>query len=536
MERDVRCLPSRPPSDAGAAIGTVRPVPSAIMTTDSPAAAQRVEPGDEGLAERRSKLARLRRDGVDPYPVGVRVSDSLAAVAERFAGRLQAGEDSGERVRVAGRLVLRRGHGRLAFLVLREADAELQVMAQSHVLGDDGMARVADLDVGDWVAAAGPVVRTRRGELSVSATEVTLLGKALRPLPDKWHGLRDVETRYRQRHVDLAVNAEARRVFTVRAAVIRALRAELDARGYLEVETPLLHPIPGGALARPFVTHHNALDLDLYLRIAKELYLKRLVAGGLPRVYEIGRVFRNEGLSTRHNPEFTMLESYQAYADYTDVMELTQALVQRAAREATGATTVTVDGADVELGGTWTRRPLLELVRTATGRDELGYDADPRLLRDVAASHGVKAEDGWGAGKLVLELYEKLVEHTLREPTFVTDYPVEVSPLARRHRSDPHVTERFELIVGGRELANAFSELTDPDEQRERFEAQARARAGGDTEAMPVDADYLRAMEFGMPPMGGLGIGVDRLVMLLAGVPSIRDVILFPTLRPEPGA
>jgi lysyl-tRNA synthetase class 2 len=364
---------------------------------------------------------------------------------------------------------------------------------------------------------------------------VTLLGKALRPLPDKWHGLRDTETRYRQRHVDLTVNPDARRVFRVRAEVIRALRAELDDRGYLEVETPLLHAVPGGALARPFVTHHNALNLDLYLRIAKELYLKRLVAGGLPRVYEIGRVFRNEGLSPRHNPEFTMLESYEAYADYTDVMALTQALVRRAAQAATGTTTVSVEGTDVDLGGTWARRPLLELVRAATGREDLDYGSDLGQVRRIADSHGVKIQDSWGVGKLVLELYEKLVEHALREPTFVVDYPVEVSPLARRHRSDPRVTERFELIVAGRELANAFSELTDPEDQRDRFEAQARARAAGDGEAMAVDSDYLRAMEFGMPPMGGLGIGVDRLVMLLAGVSSIRDVILFPTLRPEAG-
>jgi lysyl-tRNA synthetase class 2 len=430
-------------------------------------------------------------------------------------------------------LVLRRGHGKLVFLVLREFDAELQIMAQVDVVGADGMARIADLDVGDWLAAEGVVIRTKRGELSVKADAVLLIGKSLRPLPDKWHGLRDTETRFRQREVDLTVNAESRRVLGVRSKVIRALRAEFDDRGYVEVETPMLHHLPGGALAKPFVTHHEALDLTLYLRIAEELHLKRLVAGGVPRVYEIGRVFRNEGLSTRHNPEFTMLESYEAYADYGDVMDLTQALIQRAAIEAVGRLDLTYGGRPVDLGGQWQRRSLLELVREAAGAPDLDYSTPLGDIRALCDKHDVHAEDAWGVGKLVLELYEHLVESTLWDPTFVVDYPVEVSPLARRHRDNPDVTERFELIVTGRELANAFSELTDPVDQRQRFEAQAQAKAAGDEEAMVVDEDYLRAMEFGMPPIGGLGIGVDRLVMLLADVHTIRDVILFPTLRPE---
>ena len=488
---------------------------------------------DELIAERRATLARLRERGVDPYPVGVAVTSSLAEVATRWDGRLGAGEETGEDVRVGGRLVLRRGHGKLVFLVLREADTDLQVMAEIATLGEDGMAFVGELDVGDWLAVTGEVVASRRGELSVKAREVTLLGKALRPLPDKWHGLADTETRFRQRYVDLVVNADARRVFAMRSAIVASLRAELVERGYVEVETPLLHPIPGGAQAEPFVTHHNALDLDLYLRIAPELYLKRLVAGGMPKVFEINRSFRNEGLSPRHNPEFTMLESYEAYADYRDVMDLTEALVQRAAKDAAGTTSLRYEGRPIELGGRWPRRELLGLVREATGRDDLAYDTPVEELRALCAVHDVHTEQGWGPGKLVLELYEKLVEHTLWDPTFVTDYPVEVSPLARRHRDDPAVTERFEMIVAGRELANAFSELTDPDDQRERFQAQAAARAAGDAEAMAVDADYLRAMEYGMPPMGGLGLGVDRLVMLLADVHTIRDVILFPTLRPE---
>ncbi|HVM20426.1 MAG TPA: lysine--tRNA ligase [Egibacteraceae bacterium] len=487
----------------------------------------------EIVAERRRKLERLRAEGVDPYPAGVVVTHALADVAGRYEGRLEAGEETADRVAVGGRLVLRRGHGKLYFLVLREADTDLQVMAAVDSLGADGIARVADLDVGDWVAAEGVVIRSKRGELSVRADAVTLIGKSLRPLPDKWHGLRDTETRFRQREVDLTVNAESRRAFTIRSKVIRALRAELDDRGYVEVETPMLHHLPGGALARPFVTHHEALDLQLFLRIAEELHLKRLVAGGMPRVYEIGRVFRNEGLSTRHNPEFTMLESYEAYADYHDVMALTQALVQRAAREAVGTLVLTYDGREIDLGGEWARRPLLDLVKEATGEPGLTYRTPLADIRSLCAKHGVHADEAWGAGKLILELYEHLVEHTLWEPTFVMDYPIEVSPLARRHRSDPHVTERFELIATGRELANAFTELTDPVDQRERFEAQARAKAAGDEEAMVVDEDYLRAMELGMPPTGGLGIGVDRLVMLLADVHTIRDVILFPTLRPE---
>jgi lysyl-tRNA synthetase, class II len=488
---------------------------------------------DEIIAERRAKLERLRADGVDPYPVGVRVTHSLAGVAAEWADRLEAGEESDHRVSVGGRLVMRRGHGKLVFLVLREGDTELQVMAQLDVLGADGMGRVADLDTGDWVAAAGFVIRTKRGELSVKAESVTLIGKSLRPLPDKWHGLRDTETRFRQRYVDLAVNADARRVFAIRSKALGAIRAELVDRGYVEVETPMLQPIPGGAAAKPFITHHNALEMNLYLRIAPELYLKRLVAGGMTRVFEINRNFRNEGLSTRHNPEFTMLETYEAYADYTDVMELTQTLVQRAADASLGQLNLTYGDRPVHLSGQWPRRTLLDLVREATGRGNLTYEMDIDQLREVCDEHGVHHEPAWGTGKLMLELYEKLVEATLWDPTFVTEYPVEVSPLARRHRDHDAVTERFELIIVGRELANAFTELTDPQDQRRRLEAQARAKAAGDEEAMVVDEDYLRAMEFGMPPMGGMGLGIDRLVMLLADVHTIRDVILFPTLRPE---
>ncbi len=499
--------------------------------SDGPGADHVEEQGhrDALTAERRATLAQLREQGAEPYPVGVSPSHRIGEVVATWDGAIEPGQGSEQRVSVGGRLVLRRGHGKLAFLVLREWDDELQLFCRRDVLGEQGMEAVELLDLGDWVVAEGEVVRTKRGELSVQPDRVTLVGKALEPPPDKWHGLRDTESRYRRRWVDLAVNADSRRVFEIRSAAVRAMRAELDQRRYLEVETPILHPIPGGAAAKPFATHHNALDIELYLRIAPELYLKRLVAGGLARVYELGRVFRNEGLSPRHNPEFTMLESYEAFADYHDMMELTQALLQRAALEAIGQTTTP---AGVDLAGWWPRVPLLDLVRQAADAPDLGYDSDLTDVRSLCEQHAVSFDDDWGVGKLVLELYEKLVEHTLADPTFVIDYPVEVSPLARRHRSDPHVTERFELIIGGREYANAFSELTDPDDQRERFEAQAAARAAGDEEAMAVDEDYLAAMEFGMPPMGGLGVGVDRVVMLLAGTDTIRDVILFPTLRP----
>lgn len=487
----------------------------------------------ELIARRREKLDVWRGDGVEPYPVGVPVSDQIPAVNAAWADKLEDGEESDHVVTVAGRIVMRRGMGKLAFLVLRERGEDLQAMVSKKVIGEEGMAQVDQLDTGDWIAVTGRVIRSRRGELSVMADGVTLIAKALRPLPDKWHGLSDTDTRYRQRYVDLIVNEDSRRVFAVRSKIMKAFRDELDDRDFVEVETPLLHPIPGGAVAKPFITHHNALDIDLYLRIAPELYLKRLIVGGMDRVFELGRVFRNEGLSTRHNPEFTMLETYEAHADHEGVMALTQALIQRAAVAATGGTVVTYGDREVDLSGDFARRPLLELTQEATGREDLSYETDLDDLRALCSEHGVPVKDGWGAGKLIVELYEKLVEGELWDPTFVTEHPIETSPLAHPHRDKPHVTERFELIVTGRELANGFSELSDPDDQRERFEAQAAAKAAGDDEAMVVDEDYLRALEYGMPPTGGLGIGVDRFVMLLANVATIRDVILFPTLRPE---
>jgi lysyl-tRNA synthetase, class II len=513
----------------------------AVITTGAPVAAGPAgsiqpmpEHEDRSAVEqvRRDKLARLRAAGVDLYPVGFRRSHTLAEVRRGWA-ELDAGEESGDLVRVAGRIVLKRVMGRLAFWTLRQGDDELQAMLVVGELGEEQFTVAIDLDVGDWVGVQGPVVRTRRGELSVKATEVFLLGKALRPLPDKWKGLHDVEVRSRQRELDLAVNPAARAAARLRIDVVQSLRQSMLDRGYLEVETPILLPVPGGALARPFVTHHNALDTDLYLRVACELYLKRLLVGGMDRVFELGRVFRNEGIGTRYNPEFTMLESNAAFQDYHDMMTLTRGVILEAADAALGTHRISYQGRKLDLDAPWEELTLLDAVRGAIGEPHLAYDWPLDRVRELCDRTGVPWEPGWGTGKLVLELYEKHAEHRIVRPTFVTDYPVEVSPLAHPHRDDPFLTERFELVAVGREHANCFSELTDPDEQRARLEEQALAKAGGDEEAMVVDEAYLRALELGLPPNAGLGIGVDRLVMLLGDLSSIREALLFPQLRPE---
>ncbi|MDP8937238.1 MAG: lysine--tRNA ligase [Actinomycetota bacterium] len=458
-------------------------------------------------------------------------TDSAADLHQRF-DFLDDGAETGTTVSVAGRLMLRRVQGKLAFATLADSTGRVQLFAragQTPQFEDFGR-----LALGDWVGVTGVIMKTRRGELSVRVDEWVVLAPTRRPFPDKWHGLADPDIRYRQRYVDLFVTDESRRAFLVRSRTVSLMRRWLEDRGFVEVETPIFHPVPGGATARPFVTHHNALDLDLYLRIAPELYLKRLVVGGFERVFEIGRVFRNEGLSPRHNPEFTMLELYQAYADYTDLMELTESLVADLATDLCGTTKLSYDGRDLDLTPPWPRATLTELVAEHTGRT-VDLDTPVDDLRAFATECGAAAEPSWGPGKLLLEIYEKTTEARLWGPVFVCDYPEEVSPLARPHRSKPRYVERFEPIVAGRELGNAFSELTDPEDQRARFEAQAAARAGGDDEAMAVDEDYLRALEYGLPPTAGLGIGIDRLVMLLAGAANIRDVILFPTLRPEAG-
>jgi lysyl-tRNA synthetase class 2 len=462
-----------------------------------------------------------------PYRVEVtdRAADLQAAYAE-----LNNGATSGSTATVAGRVMLLRDMGGRTFATLRDSSGSIQLMATAQETDDykDFTAR----NLGDWVVATGEVIRSRRGELSVAVDGWQLLAEARRGFGDKWKGITDTDLRYRQRYADLWANEDSRRVFQARSRIMSETRRFLEDRGFVEVETPLLHPIPGGALARPFITHHNALDLDLYLRVAPELYLKRLVVGGFERVFELGRVFRNEGLSPRHNPEFTMLELYQAYADYGDIMELTEELVAHLAREVTGSTVITYGGREVDLTPPWARASLADLVE-----EHAGVRIDVRMplddLRRIATDHGVDVDAAWGPGKLVLEIYEKTTEAALWGPVFVLDYPKEVSPLARDHRELPGVVERFEPIVAGRELGNAFTELVDPEEQRRRFEDQARARAGGDDEAMAVDEDYLRALEYGLPPTGGLGIGMDRLVMLLTDSHSIRDVVLFPTLRPE---
>jgi lysyl-tRNA synthetase, class II len=463
-------------------------------------------------------------------PYRFRPTTSLRALRDAHEG-LAPGEETGIEVTVAGRVMLHRPQGRLAFATLRDGSgSEVQLFALAKVT--EGFAGFERISLGDWVGATGEIVATKKGELSVKVATWEMLAETRRSFGDKWHGIADVDTRYRQRYVDLWANEESRARLTTRSRIVSLTRRWLEDRGFVEVETPIFHPIPGGALARPFVTHHNALDMDLYLRIAPELYLKRLVVGGFERVFEIGRVFRNEGLSTRHNPEFTMLELYEAYADYHDTMALVEELVAHLAREVRGTTRLTYGGRDLDVTPPWRRASLTELIE-----EHAGVRVDHRMavedLRRIAEELGVEVKPGYGPGKLVLEIYEKTTESELWGPVFVMDYPKEVSPLARDHRGVPGLVERFEPIVAGRELGNAFSELVDPDEQRARFEDQARQKAEGDAEAMAVDDDFVRALEHGLPPTAGLGIGIDRLVMLLTDAPSIRDVILFPTLRPE---
>jgi lysyl-tRNA synthetase class 2 len=478
------------------------------------------------------KLDELRARGVDPYPVRFDRTLALADLRDRYDAQLETGQELDAVERVAGRLLLIRRQGKLTFATMRDSTGSVQLFVSDDGLGEDGHAEFDDLDLGDWVGVEGSPMKTRRGELSVKITGFTLLAKALRPLPDKWHGLADVDTRFRQRYVDLIANDDARRVFEIRFAAIAAIRRFLTERGFVEVETPVLHAIPGGAAAEPFITHHNALDIDLYLRIALELPLKRLLVGGFEKVFEIGRVFRNEGLGWRWQPEFTMLELYEAFVDYTEMMTLTEELVAYAARESIGATVVEIRGARVDLAPPWERRTMIDLIR-----EHAGVEVHPSMpvekLERVCDDLGVPHESGWDPGKLVMEIYEKTTEPNLVGPVFVLDYPRDVSPLARPHRDDPALVERFEPVVRGAELGNAFSELNDPIDQRARFEDQAELAAKGDVEAHGFDHDYVRALEYGLPPCGGLGIGIDRLAMVLAGVSTIREVILFPHLRPE---
>lgn len=485
----------------------------------------------EQMAVRRRKMAQLDAQGIPVYPNDFRPGHTVQAVRERHGGLARPELESlSEEFSVGGRIRALRPHGKAAFFELQDGTGRLQVYARKDRLGEEAYQRVRSLDVGDIAGVRGRLFRTRTHELTIEAREVRLLSKCIRPLPEKWHGLKDVETRYRQRYVDLMVNPEVRAVFRNRSQIIGLARDFLQQRGFLEVETPMMQPLAGGAAARPFVTHHNALDLDLYLRVAPELFLKRLLVGGFDRVFELNRSFRNEGLSTRHNPEFTMLELYQAYADYRDLMELTEELFVMLAEEVRGSLRIPCGGQEVSLERPWERLSLTGGLARYAGVEESELAA-PEALRKLADRYSLRLEPGLGRGRLLVELFEHLVEPRLIRPTFVVGYPLEVSPLARRNDADPDMVDRFELFIGGRELANAFSELNDPSDQRRRFEEQAAARRAGDETACEVDEDYVRALEYAMPPAAGEGIGIDRLVMLLTDSPSIRDVILFPLLR-----
>ena len=486
----------------------------------------------EQIVVRRRKLSALRATGANPFPNDFRPDHSAHEVHTRFGSADEPGLASAPGVRVAGRVVAIRDFGKAAFLHVQDGGQRLQIHVRRDALGDETFAVYRGLDLGDVIGVEGQPFRTRTGELTLAASHLRLLTKAIRPLPEKWHGLQDVEARYRQRYVDLIVNAEARRIFTLRSRALATIRRFLGERDFLEVETPVMQPIAGGAAARPFVTHHNALDMDLYLRIAPELYLKRLVVGGLDRVFEIARVFRNEGLSTRHNPEFTMLEFYQAYATWEDLVDLTEAMLVTVAREVTGGLVLPYGEWTIDLTPPWPRRSMAELVAEKAGVDAATV-LEPEVIRALAERTGGIERASMTPGELLGLVFERIVEPDLVQPTFVTQFPVELSPLARRNDRDPRLVDRFELYIARNEIANAFSELNDPEDQRARFEAQLVARAGGDEEAHAMDEDYVRALEHGLPPTAGEGIGIDRLIMLLAGVTSIREVILFPHLRPE---
>jgi len=479
-------------------------------------------------ATRLQKIEELAARGVEPYPVGFHRTHLASDLHDRFSD-LEPGAGTGLEVTVAGRIVLMRSFGKLVFATLQDGSGRIQVMAQKDGLGDR-LEAFAAFDVGDHVGVTGEVVTTRKGELSVRVTEFVLLAKGLRPLPEKWHGLGDIETRSRRRYLDLIVNPDARHVAITRSRIVSSLRRQFEERGYIEVETPVLLSQAGGALARPFATHHNALDIPMFMRIATELPLKMLIVGGLEKVFEVGRIFRNEGVDSTHNPEFTMLESYEAYADYHDVMAMVEQMFAAVATEISGTTTFDYQGRTIDLTPPYRRARMVDLVAEAVGRSVW---PPPDDLADLARSHGVEVEPGTGPGRIVEQMFDTLVEHAIWDPVFVLDHPAETSPLARRHRETEGLTERFEIFIAGAEYGNAYSELNDPIDQRERFVAQAAAKSAGDEEAHVVDEAFLRALEYGMPPTGGLGIGIDRLVMLLTDKSHIRDVILFPTMRPE---
>lgn len=481
---------------------------------------------------RRNKLVELAEAGIPAYPYQYPRSHTLEELRDQYSHLENGQKAEADKVSIAGRVLAWRGKGKMTFLDLQDGSSRLQAVLTLDRLGEDAYATLKHFDIGDMVGVQGHPMRTQRGELSVAGEQITMLAKCLKPLPEKWHGLTDVDLRYRQRYLDLIVNPEVRQTFLTRSKILGLLRMFLQERQFIEVETPMLHTIAGGAAARPFHTHHNALDMGLYLRIAPELYLKRLLVGGFDRVFELNRVFRNEGISTRHNPEFTILELYQAYADYGDMMNLTEDMLCFVAHQTLGHGKVTYQGTEIDLDQRpWTRMTMLEAVCHLTDLTPNDF-ASLEQARAAANRHKVPIEASFGTGKILSEIFDK-VDNQLIQPTFITDFPKEISPLAKEHRSEPELTERFELFVAGRELCNAFTELNDPLDQRARFEKQLQAKEAGDDEAHAMDEDYLNALEYGLPPTGGWGMGVDRLVMLLTDAPSIRDVLLFPHMRPQ---
>ena len=486
---------------------------------------------DDPIEVRRNKRQAMIDAGEDPYGHAFAYTHHIADLNEAYAG-LEDGESTEDAVAIAGRVMAKRDQGKLAFLELRDATADMQLFCRVNALGEDSFAKLKDLDVGDWIGVHGTMMRTRRGQLSVAVESFELLSKSLRPLPEKFHGLADKETRYRQRYVDLVMNPEVKTTFEKRFKVVSAIRRYMEEQGFYEVETPFLHPILGGANAKPFVTHFNALDRDYFLRIATELPLKRLLVGGFEKVFEIGRQFRNEGMDPYHNPEFTTMEAYQAFTDLEGMMELTEGYIKAAAMAACGTLQINYQGIDIDLSGTWPRKSMCELATEGAGTD-VSFDRTREELVAILEANGGHVEDAWGRGKLIAEIFEAVAEEKIIQPTFVIDHPLEVSPLAKKKADNPELTQRFELFIMGHEYANAFTELNDPVDQAERFRAQVEAKGMGDDEAMGYDADYIRALEYGMPPAGGVGIGIARLVMLLSDAPSIRDVLLFPHMREE---
>lgn len=484
---------------------------------------------NEVLKVRREKLAVLRENGEDPFSVTkFDRSDCISSIREKYDAY------KGKVVTVAGRMMSKRVMGKMSFAELRDGSAQIQLCVKRDEMGDEPYKKYKKLDIGDLIGVTGEVFKTQKGEISIRTSQIILLSKSLRPLPEKFHGLTNTDLRYRQRYVDLIVNPDVKNAFVTRSKVMTAIRNYLDSRGYMEVETPILNTIPGGANARPFITHHNTLDIDMYLRIAPELYLKRLIVGGFEKVYEMGRLFRNEGMDVKHNPEFTTIELYEAYTDYVGMMNLTEDMIKTVAEQVLGTTKITYQGEEIDLGSPWKRMTMLESIKEYTGLD-FSEVKDAKAAKKLAESIGVEIDEENGPlskGEIISVVFEEKVEEQLVQPTFIYEYPVEISPLAKRYADNPDYTERFEVFITRREFGNAFSELNDPIDQKERFKKQVEKREAGDEEAGMMDEDYVNALEYGLPPTGGLGIGIDRLVMLLTDSSSIRDVLLFPTMKP----